>query len=116
MKTPPPFLTTPLLVLVGCTHAAAQGPSSTARVPDAGPLERVRATGGAEVRHGFARIAVMANQAAPGAVPGHVGVAARATGVPAAGVAQQCRAVAPAVEKQQALVAPLQIFAKGIEK
>ncbi len=41
MKTPPPFLTTPLLVLVGCTHAAAQGPSSTARVPDAGPLERV---------------------------------------------------------------------------
>jgi hypothetical protein len=68
-------------------------------------LQLGAAAGGAGGGHRGAVVAVVADQHAAAGVQGHRAFAARAVGVPAAGVAQQHRRVAAAVAEHQRLLA-----------
>ena len=72
-------------------------------------LEPARAVG-ADLRQGHGVAAVMAHEPPVGAVVGQVDRTARAGGDLAALAAQGHAAVAPAVEKEDALLSPPQVF------
>jgi hypothetical protein len=60
------------------------------------------------------RAAMMAAQAAAGAMDGQMGVAARAFGVPAAVVTDIYRCIAATVQKDERLIASLQVLVHGL--
>ncbi len=83
---------------------------SSCSVPTPEPMSSLLPHSGTVVGQRAHAVAVVAVQPPPGLVPGVPGVTALAGGTPAALVADKCRGIAPAVEKQHHLVARRQVL------